>query len=56
MSLIGALLYGSLFIYREDLLLHIVEHPLWVALNQDRKPILIDLVVKPFRGSFLQWI
>ncbi len=43
---------GSLFIYREDLLLCIVEHPSWTALNNDReKPILIDLVLKPFRGS-----
>jgi hypothetical protein len=52
MSLISALCYGSLFLYREDLLLNIIAHPLWVALNQDRdKPIVLDLVIKPFRGS-----
>jgi hypothetical protein len=51
-SLIGALCYGSLFIYWEDLLLRIVEHPSWVALNKDKeKLILIDVVMKSFRGS-----
>ncbi len=52
MSLIGALWYGFLFLYHEDLLLHIIAHPHWVDLKQGcEKPILLDLVVKPFRGS-----
>jgi hypothetical protein len=52
MSLIGALCYGSLFLYREDLLVNIIAHSTWAALNQGReKPIIIYLVVKPFCGS-----
>ncbi len=52
MPLIGALCYGSLFLYREYLLLHILKDPLWIEANQTRhKPIIIDMVVKPFRGS-----
>jgi hypothetical protein len=44
MSLIGALC--------QVLLLHILAHPLWVNLNKNRdKPIIIDLVIKPFCGS-----
>jgi hypothetical protein len=51
MSIIGALCYGSLFIYREGLLNSILSHPSWIALNQDReKPIAIDLIVKPFKS------
>jgi len=43
MSLIGALCYGSIFLYHEDLLLHIMHHPLWINLNKDWvKPIIID--------------
>jgi hypothetical protein len=52
MSLIGALLYGSLFLFCKDLLKHILSHPIWIKTNKDHaKPIIIDLVVKPFRGS-----
>jgi hypothetical protein len=51
-SIIGAVLYGSLFIYHEDLLLNIVASHYWVEANKDKpKPIIIDLVVKPFRRS-----
>jgi hypothetical protein len=42
----------GLFLYHEDLLNNIMQHPLWVALNTNRpKQIIIDLVIKPFRGS-----
>jgi hypothetical protein len=52
MNIIGALCYGSLFLYREELLIHIKNHPLWIELNKNKeKPIILDLVVKPFRGS-----
>jgi hypothetical protein len=52
MSIIGALCYGSLFIYCEELLKQIILHPSWIALNKGKtKPIIIDLVVKPFHGS-----
>jgi hypothetical protein len=52
-SIIGAVLYGSLFIiYHEDLLLNIVASHYWVEANKDKpKPIIIDLGVKPFRRS-----
>ena len=36
MTIIGALCYGSLFLYREELLLHIKAHPLRIALNKDK--------------------
>jgi len=52
MSLIGAFFYGSLFIYREDLLLNNTKYPIWQTLDATRpKPIIIDLAIKPFRGS-----
>jgi hypothetical protein len=52
MTVIGVLLYGSLFLYQPDLLKNILLHPLWVALNENRESkIIIDLVIKPFRGS-----
>lgn len=52
MFIIGVLCYGSLFIYREDLLTHLIQHPTWQTLNANRpKPIIIDLVLQPFRGS-----
>jgi len=51
MSIIGALCYGSLFIYRDGLLRSIQDEPAWIALNSAReKPIIIDLVVKPFKS------
>jgi hypothetical protein len=52
MSPVGALCYGSLFLCIENLLLHITKHHIWVILNENRpKPIIIDMVIKPFRGS-----
>jgi len=49
-QIIGALCYGSLFIYRDGLLRSIQDEPAWIALNSAReKPIIIDLVVKPFK-------
>jgi hypothetical protein len=49
MSIIGALCYGSLFLYHEELLRHIQLHPLWSKLNADLpKPIVIDFIIKPF--------
>jgi len=51
MSIIGALCYGSLFLHRDNLLASILALPEWIQLNQGRdKPIIIDLVVKPFRS------
>jgi hypothetical protein len=51
MSIIGALCYGSLFLHRDDLLKTIVQLPEWVQLNHGKeKPIVIDLVVKPFKS------
>jgi len=51
MSIVGALCYGSLFLNRDSLLDSIVDHPSWLALNNDReKPIIIDLIIKPFRS------
>jgi hypothetical protein len=35
MNIIGALCYGSLFLYREDLFLSIKSHPSWIALKKD---------------------
>ena len=50
MSIIGALCYGSLFLHRDDLLKTIVQLPEWAKLNHGKeKPIVIDLVVKPFK-------
>ena len=51
MSIIGALYYGSLFLHRDSLLKSITELPEWTQLNQGReKPIIIDLIVKPFKS------
>jgi len=51
MSMIGALCYGSLFLHRDDLLKTIMNLPEWAQLNQGKeKPIVIDLVVKPFKS------
>jgi hypothetical protein len=51
MTIIGALCYSSLFLYHEDLLMSIQTHPSWIQLNKDRpKPIIIDLIIKPFRS------
>jgi cell wall assembly regulator SMI1 len=50
MSLVGALCYGSLFLHRDSLLQGIMAHPNWIALNNKHgKPIVIDLMVKPFK-------
>jgi hypothetical protein len=49
MSLLGALCHGSLFLYHDGLLHSITAHPSWIALNSNQeKPIVIDLIVKPF--------
>jgi len=51
MSLVGALCYGSLFLHRDSVLQGIQAHPRWVELNKEKeKPIVIDLIVKPFRS------
>lgn len=51
MSIVGALCYGSLFLNRDSLLNSIITHPSWLALNRGReKPVVIDLIVKPFRS------
>jgi hypothetical protein len=51
MSMIGALCYGSLFLHRDDLLKTIVNLPEWAQINHGKeKPIVIDLVVKPFKS------
>ena len=51
MSIIGALCYGSLFLHRDNLLASILALLEWIQLNQGRdKPIIIDLVIKPFRS------
>jgi hypothetical protein len=51
MSLVGALCYRSLFLHRDGLLQGITSHPDWITLNKEReKPIVIDLVVKPFKS------
>jgi len=51
MSMIGNLCYGSLFLHRNDLLKTILNLPEWAQLNQGKeKPIVIDLVVKPFKS------
>jgi hypothetical protein len=51
MSIIGALCYESLFIHRDSLLKSIMELPEWFALNHGKeKPIIIDLIVKPFKS------
>jgi hypothetical protein len=50
MSIIGALFYGSLFLYCDGLLKSILSHPDWITLNKNKeKPIIIDLIVKPFK-------
>jgi hypothetical protein len=51
MSMVGALCYGSSWIYREDLKLKILQHPVWNNFNIDPDhPIIIDLIQHPFRG------
>ncbi len=51
MAIIRALCYGSIWIYREDLKLHIMNHPEWkkVADNSDT-PIVFDLILRDVRG------
>jgi hypothetical protein len=52
MTIVGALCYGSLFTYRNDLLKSILTHPQWVSATKDcQSKIILDLVVKPFHGS-----
>jgi hypothetical protein len=51
MSLVGALCYGSSWIYREDLKIKILQHPVWKTFNSDPdRPIILDLIQRPFRG------
>jgi hypothetical protein len=51
MSFAGALCYGSLFLHRDGLLEGIKSHPVCAEMNKEReKPIVIDLVVKPFNS------
>jgi hypothetical protein len=52
MAVIGALCYGSLWMYREDLKMHILQHQAWQEANSDpENPIVFDLIVRQFRGS-----
>jgi hypothetical protein len=52
MAVIGALCYGSLWICREDLKMHIMHHQAWLEANTDMdNPIVFDLIVRQFRGS-----
>lgn len=52
MTVIGALCYGSLWIYREDLKLHITQHTAWKQADTDPdNPIIFDLIVRQFRGT-----
>ncbi len=45
MSLVGALWYGSTWLYCENLKLKILQHPIWKTLNPDpESPIIIDLI------------
>jgi hypothetical protein len=51
MSLVGALCYGSTWLYREDLKLKILQHPVWNTINPDKEhTIIIDLIQHPIRG------
>ncbi len=52
MAIIGALCYGSTWIYREDLKQHIIQHPEWKKAIEDLdQPIVFDLLLRTFRGS-----
>jgi hypothetical protein len=52
MAIIGALCYGSLWIYREDLKQHIMQHQVWTDANNNlEQPMIFDLLTRPFRGS-----
>jgi hypothetical protein len=52
MSVIGALCYGSLWMYREDFKLHIMQHQEWQSANPDpENSIVFDLIFRQFRGS-----
>jgi hypothetical protein len=52
MAIMGALCYGSTWIFREDLKLHIVEHPIWKSLVQDQDShIIFDLSIRNFKSS-----
>jgi hypothetical protein len=52
MAVIGALCYGSLWMYREDLKMHILQHQAWQEANSDpENPIVFDLIIRQFRGS-----
>jgi hypothetical protein len=52
MTVIGALCYGSLWMYREDLKMHIMQHPAWQKVNPDPdSSIVFDLITRQFRGS-----
>ena len=52
MAVIGSLCYGSLWMYREDLKQHIMNHQEWKKANPDPDhPMIFDLIVRQFRGS-----
>lgn len=52
MAVVGALCYGSSWIYREDLKSHIMQHPEWQRINSDpNTPIIFDLILRNFHGS-----
>jgi hypothetical protein len=52
MFAVGALCYGSTWIYREDLKLHIVKHPVWENLTTENDaPVIFDLILHRFRSN-----
>jgi hypothetical protein len=51
MFIVGALCYGSTWIFREDLKHHILQHPIWEKLHSDSTSIPFDLIVRRFRST-----
>lgn len=52
MAIVGALCYGSTWIFREDLKLHIMEHQTWQTVTQtNHTPVIFDLSLRTFKGS-----
>lgn len=52
MVAVGALCYGSTWIYREDLKMHILQHQMWKDINNNAdNPIIFDLILRRFRSN-----
>jgi hypothetical protein len=51
MFIIGALCYGSTWLFREDLKLHIQQHPVWNEITQNQETLLFDLILRRFRST-----